>query len=88
MAELIALLPAELRHRIIGATGAAHIGRWARYVEINAYLSRFGSTSTWRALDDSTFEFPPACPELIPCDPNTGVAQAELSAVRRWASER
>lgn len=84
MGELLSRLPDQLRVRVVGATGEGSIGRWARHQEILAYVRRCGLKSSWRALDDSWNEFPPVCPEFIVCNPNTGLANREVEAVRQW----
>ena len=75
----------ELRGRIIGTTGDAYIGSYARFHEINAYVNLHG-VSDWRALDDSYWEFPDKCPNLIRCNPNTGVTVNELEKLSVWLS--
>ncbi|HOF51280.1 MAG TPA: hypothetical protein PKX82_03175, partial [Rhodoferax sp.] len=42
----------------------------------------------WRALDDSFFEFPPSCPELIPCNPNDGMAELQVQVLKQWLAHR
>ncbi len=84
MPALLAHFPPALRQRIIGATGLPVIGRWARYEEIRAFLRDAAPLAQWRALDDSFNEFPPGCPELIRCDPNTGLAAAQVRMLKRW----
>ena len=38
----------------------------------------------WRALDDSAFEFPLDCAELILCNGATGLAQREVQMIKTW----
>jgi hypothetical protein len=83
--ELLQHLPHELAERVIGHTGPAYVGRWARWHEIEAWRALYARGAPWRALDDSTFEFPPQCVELIACDPNLGIAVAQAKALRTWA---
>ena len=76
-------LPVTLRERVVGATGDAIPGRFARWEEIRAWCLRHGVTD-WRALDDAAFEFPPGCPQLIRCDGARGVGEAEFTLLRGW----
>ena len=82
--ELFAKLPEELFDAVIGTTGNAHIGKFARWHEIHQYIKKHRVTD-WRALDDSSFEFPLGCKELIACDGSIGVASPQLDLVSSWA---
>ena len=42
------------------------------------------SPRDWRALDDSAFEFPDTCPQLIRCNGGIGVTERELTTLRVW----
>jgi hypothetical protein len=75
----------SVRNKIVGVTGEAYIGAYARFHEINAYVGLHG-VSDWRALDDSYWEFPDKCPNLIRCNPNTGVTVSELEKLSVWLS--
>jgi len=75
----------SVRNKIVGVTGEAYIGAYARFHEINAYVDLHG-VSDWRALDDSYWEFPDKCPNLIRCNPNTGVTVNELEKLSVWLS--
>lgn len=86
-AQLRLLLPKPLSARIVGFTGEAISGRFARHREIQAWIKRH-SPCDWRALDDSAFEFPSPCPELIHCDGGRGVTSKELSAIVAWLENR
>ena len=68
---------------IIGATGAAVVGKHPRFSEIQNYLRGYGPVD-WKALDDSYWEFPNPCPRLIRCNSNTGISQKEVSALMTW----
>ena len=59
-----------LQNKIMGITGEAYIGAYARFHEINAYVLQHG-IKDWRALDDSYWEFPQGCSQLIRCNPNS-----------------
>ncbi len=38
----------------------------------------------WRALDDSVFEFPAECEQLIRCDGAKGMTAREIGQLARW----
>jgi hypothetical protein len=69
---------------VVGTTGDPHVGRWPRYHEIKTYLARESALADWRALDDSRIEFPTTCRELIACNPNLGIQEAQLERLREW----
>ena len=77
------LLPAALRPLLIGTTGDAHVGRWARWEEITRHARSWG-IKDWRALDDAAMEFPPGCPNLILCDGRKGLQAAQVQLLRAW----
>ncbi len=81
--EILSRLPAVIAARVQGMTGEAHIGRHARWHEIQAYCLR-RRISQWRALDDSAFEFPADCEYLIRCDGAKGVTAREISHLNDW----
>ena len=76
-------LPTFISSLIIGATGAAVIGKHPRFTEIQNYLQSYGPAD-WRALDDSYWEFPNPCPKLIRCNPNTGIADRQILELNQW----
>lgn len=76
-------LPTFISSLIIGATGAAVIGKHPRFTEIQNYLQSYGSAD-WRALDDSYWEFPNPCPRLIRCNPNTSIADRQILELNQW----
>jgi len=82
-AEILARLPPQIARQVQGVTGDAHVGRYARWHEINNYCLRH-RIHDWRALDDSAFEFPPGCEELIRCDGARGVTEREVGELVRW----
>lgn len=84
LTDIIDMLPATLRPLVQGATGEPHIGRWPRYNEIKDFLRYNAVGASWRALDDSWIEFPPGCPELIPCNPNSGIDKAQANLLKSW----
>ena len=84
--EYLAKLPAELADQVIGATGEAHVGKFARWHEIQQYVKKH-RVKDWRAIDDSAFEFPLGCRELIACDGSVGVASAQLDLITSWLQQ-
>ena len=83
MSAILGRLPEAIRGRVAGATGGAFIGKHARWHEICAYCAQH-RISDWRVLDDSAFEFPPDCPQLIRCDGGVGIGEREILALRKW----
>ena len=81
--KLQKMLPKTIVDLIIGTTGEPVIGKHPRYHEILTYIQSHGPCN-WRALDDSYWEFPPNCQELIRCNPNTGIGQREIDNLQRW----
>lgn len=81
--EIVQMLPMEIASRIVDTTGKAVIGRHSRYREIFSWLKSRGDRD-WRALDDSAFEFPTTCPQLIRCDGARGISSLELNVLGRW----
>ena len=76
----------SVQNKIVGVTGDAYIGAYARFHEINAYAMQNGITN-WRALDDSYWEFPQGCSKLIRCNPNSGLTQREVKTLIEWLSQ-
>jgi hypothetical protein len=77
--------PIVLHDKIIGMTGQALMGRHARYNEIKNYLKEHDkSLEDWRALDDTSFEFPENCENLILCSPNTGIQAKQINELEAW----
>ena len=87
--DLTALLkhfPASLRDRVRGCTGDPVAGAHAKWHEIRQYRERHGGMGDhWRALDDSAFEFPRGCAELVLCNAAVGMTEREGEVLRRWA---
>ena len=82
---LLEPLPSAIREKVVGTTGPAHIGKWSRFQEIQRYRMQHGNPP-WRALDDSRYEFPPDCAELIWCNPNYGLVEADGARLKKWLS--
>ncbi|MCF8160485.1 MAG: hypothetical protein K9J76_07265 [Polaromonas sp.] len=81
--EIECLFPRNIRGKLNGITGDAFIGRHARWHEIQSFVFA-RKISNWRALDDSRFEFPNHCPELIWCEGSRGLEQSQVSEIRTW----
>jgi hypothetical protein len=86
--EIVERLPAGIADRVVDATGDAHIGRWPRFNEIRNWVVVNDPLVDWRALDDAKLEFPNPCTQLIACDPRTGFAVDQATALRKWLSCR
>jgi hypothetical protein len=82
--QLKAKLPSVLAKSVIGMTGDAVIGKHARYQEIMNHARQLEPGTPWCALDDSYWEFPNSCKELIRCNPNTGIGPKEVALLRTW----
>lgn len=81
------LLPNSIANLVIGTTGAPVIGKHARFQEILAFLNTYEQTN-WRALDDSYWEFPSNCKELIRCNPNLGISPREILQLSTWLNSK
>lgn len=81
--KLQKILPTNISKLIIGATGSPVIGKYPRFNEIQAFLNTHG-LADWKALDDSYWEFPSPCPQLIRCNPNTGITNKQILELTQW----
>ena len=81
---LKAKLPDSLAKCVIGMTGDAMTGKHARYQEIIHHTKELEPGISWCALDDSYWEFPTGCKELIRCNPNTGIGPKEVKLLATW----
>jgi hypothetical protein len=88
LTKIKTLLPQFLAEKIIGVTGNAYIGKHARFNEIQIYLNSSSSNFDWIALDDSKFEFPENCSQLIHCNPNFGITDEELIQIEKFLNEK
>ena len=79
-------VPNFISDLIIGATGAAVVGKHPRFTEIQNYLRGYGSVD-WKALDDSYWEFPNPCTRLIRCNPNTGITDRQILELSQWLGQ-
>ena len=82
---LIAPFPRTIQAKFAGCTGPAITGSQARFREISIYV-RQRRIRHWCALDDSQFEFPNHCPELIICNGRYGLTTRETERLRDWAN--
>ena len=83
--KLRKLLPGSISNQIIGVTGPPVIGKYPRFNEIANYMNINGLYD-WRALDDSYWEFPSLCLELVKCNPNTGITDKQAKEIKQWLS--
>jgi hypothetical protein len=92
--RLFGSLPQGLARHIVGTTGDAHVGRWARYQEVRQWLKLHepkaltASPTSWSALDDARFEFPEDCAELIACDPREGFGPRQAAQLQAWLGSK
>jgi HAD domain in Swiss Army Knife RNA repair proteins len=84
--EILQRLPEEISNAIVGFTGDAYIGRHARWNEIQKYCVQH-KVVAWVALDDSTFEFPSPCEQLIACNPNIGLSAGQIEVLSDWLGQ-
>ena len=85
MAEIKRFFSPDIGERIVGKTPThededdEHI----RYREIGAVLRNPKvAGASWIAIDDSEFEFPERCPNLLLCDPDRGFDEAAAQELR------
>lgn len=83
---LVSRLLAEIRGCVVGVTADAYIGPHARWNEIQAYC-RIHRIADWVVLDDAALEFPTPCPQLIHCNPNTGLQKQQVNALVAWLGD-
>lgn len=87
--EMILRLPPNMRSKVTGATGILKEKKHKRFEEIKNYLedNKLHDVS-WAALDDSYWEFPNSCSNLIKCNPNVGLALAQQVKIEHWLSDK
>ena len=81
LAQLQALFSQDIGERIVGTTPQWHdlqdeltMGTYVRQVEIKSWLRQAGRVwEAWVALDDQSWLFRPFLPNLVRCDPDTGL---------------
>ena len=81
--SLLDRFPSTMRAQVRGCTGEAVTGPHARWHEIREYREQH-AVLDWRALDDSAFEFPRGCGELILCNGAVGMVEQQVQLIRRW----
>lgn len=81
--KLKQFLGPNIGKHVIGTTGEAFIGKYARHEEIKQWIALDGCTD-WAILDDSRFEFPENLPRLILCDARTGMTQEKADELKSW----
>ncbi len=81
--KLSEVLHPVIGSRIVGITGDPVVGSYSRWREIERH-AMWNAVRDFRALDDSTFLFPPDCGALIACNGATGMGAQEASALRQW----
>ena len=86
MDDLIARLPTAIGSLVYGVTGPAHVGKHARWNEIHTY-GQSHKINDWRALDDSAFEFPTGCTQLIRVNGAHGLTTHEVEQLTEWLGE-
>ena len=75
----------SLQRYVVGVTPEIRPCSDMRYHEILEIVYSYDLTE-WVAIDDSDWQFPPDCKQLIRCDPKTGLQQAQVSALLDWLS--
>lgn len=80
---LRSLFEPTTQSQIVGCTGPAYIGKWARWNEIIKHVTTNG-VKDWVALDDAYMEFPPECEELILCDGRIGLQYGQMQQLAKW----
>ena len=88
MDAILRAMPPALARAVVGATGDAHVGPWARFHEIKAWLAKNDPLADWRAADDAVFEFPKPCPELIACHPQDGFGAKQAGELALWLGNK
>ena len=84
MNALLGFLPPDISRFVVGVTPRVTPGRHQRYREITGFLDSYRKAPDWRALDDSVFEFPMPCAQLILCDGSIGMDDRIVSELRIW----
>ena len=85
MAEIKRLFSADIAARIIGKTPTWDDDGddYVRHKEIRRLLEHPSlQGAKWLAIDDSDFEFPQGCPNLLLCDSARGIDAATATLMR------
>lgn len=92
LAELQTLFSADIGAKIVGVTPdwqdlpelCEVIGNYPRHVEVEGWLRHANRVwERWVALDDRDYWFRPFLPNLVLCDPATGIDDAVERHLRR-----
>ena len=83
ISDLKEKLGRRLSEFVVGSTDDAFQGQYARYHEILEWLN-FRGLCDWRAIDDSAFEFPAICGNLILCDSRIGIDISQIKTLTDW----
>ena len=74
--EMVSYFAEDLQARIVGVTPSLAA---SRYTQIQGWQAEHGrKEEAWVALDDQPEEFPRGCPQLVLCNPSTGLTVANL----------
>jgi hypothetical protein len=85
--KLKQLLGPDIGQYVIGATGEAFIGKYARFEEINQWI-HMHNCANWIILDDSRYEFPENLPYLLLCDARIGLTQNTADQLQAWLAAK
>lgn len=83
--QLTQLLPKAISSLVIGVTGEACIGQYARYYEIKQWLANKQKPfADWVAIDDAINEFPSDCQNLIATKSSQGIIKDQIVRLKEW----
>jgi hypothetical protein len=83
--QLKKILPVSISNLVVGVSGEALNGKYARYNEIKHWLkSKQKPFADWMAIDDAINEFPPDCPNLIATKSSQGIAKDQIIELKQW----
>lgn len=86
--ELRALFSPDISTKVVGVTSPLEtVGEYQRYREIQRYLRKRGSNSSWIAIDDQAEDlFPPAAP-VLSVDPSVGFDESKPDELVEFVSK-
>ena len=73
----------SLQRYVVGVTPEIRPCSDMRYHEILEVVHSHHLTE-WVAIDDSDWQFPPDCKQLIRCDPRTGLQCEQVTSLLKW----
>ena len=73
----------SLKNYVVGVTPEIRPCSDMRYQEIMEVVHAHGITKCI-AIDDAIDQFPPGCPELLWCNPRTGIGVDQAKFLRSW----